>query len=146
VTAPLLFVPPEALWEVWPKVCQHIVDIHDACDEPWGIDEMFGELVAGKSFLWAVADLSGFLVVQMLEGKHERVLHCWICYNRSGEPPIAYWPDLQRIAREHGCSRITFENDRPGFQRHIPGLRMRYLYSAAVPGEDDGREEDHHQQ
>lgn len=95
-------------------------------------EDVFLELVAARAFLWSTPDLAGFLILQVAEHPEGRALHCWICANATDEPPLAYWDQLQEIARTNACSRITFENDRRGFQRHIPGLRVRYLYSADV--------------
>lgn len=140
MTEPLRLVPPAAVRAVWPTIREHVVAMQAACREAWLPEDVFNDLVSARAFLWALADLSGFLVVQIPVGPEGRTLHCWLCYNRSGEPPIAYWDDLLTIARESECSAITFENDRPGFQRAIPGLRVRYLYRAEVPGGDDGRQ------
>lgn len=141
MTERLLLIPPDQVRGVWPKVRAPIVALQEACDEAWLPEDVFNELIAGTAFIWALADLSAFLVIQLPEGPEGRDLHAWICYNSSGEPPIAYWDQLLWIARQCDCKRITFENDRSGFQRHIPGLRVRYLYSAQVPGGDDGRQE-----
>lgn len=147
MTEPLRLVPPPSIRAVWPAIREHVMALQAACREPWLPEDVFNDLATAKAFLWALPDLSGFLVVQVLDEPHGRDLHCWICYNRSGEPPIAYWDQLLDIARDNGCASVSFENDRPGFQRAIPGLRVRYSYRAEVgPGGDDGQQEDHHHQ
>ncbi len=120
---------PGAIRKEWHKIRDRVEAMRVACKELWLTEDVFNELVAAKAFLWGTDDdYSGFLILQLPVREHGRDLHCWLCYNRSGEPPIAYWDELVEIAAANECVSITFENDRPGFQRHIPGLTVRYLY------------------
>lgn len=137
----LTMTPPNRVREVWPMIRDRLHRVSTECDEPWMAEDVFGQLVTGNAFLWATQDFAGFLILQLAPQPYGRELHCWICCNATDEPPLAYWSQLQSIAADHKCCRITFENDRRGFQRAIPGLRVRYLYSAEVGG-DDGRQQD----
>lgn len=128
----LTMVPPPQVREAWPMVRDRIAAIAAACNEPWIAEDVFQQLVTAQAFLWGTFDLAGFLVLQVAQQPYGNELHCWICSNSTDEPPVAYWGQLQDIARNNACVRITFENDRRGFQRHIPGLRVRYRYSADV--------------
>jgi hypothetical protein len=128
----LTMTPPADIREVWPTLRDRVAQIQLECDEPWLPEDVFNQLMGGQAFLWGTEGLEGFLVLQLAEQPYGRELHCWICCNGTGEPPIAYWPQLLGIAADHHCVRITFENDRRGFQRAIPGLRVRYRYSAEV--------------
>lgn len=118
--------------DVWPVIRDRIADVAVACDEKWIAEDVFFQLSTGNAYLWGTDDLSGFLILQVVVQPYGRELHCWICCNQSGEPPIAYWDQLLEIAREASCIAVTFENDRKGFQRAIPGLRCRYHYRADV--------------
>lgn len=123
---------PDDVRDRWPSVRDRIASIGEECGERWMAEDVFYQLMTGSAYLWGTDDLSGFMILQVGAQPYGRELHCWICSNQSGEPPIAYWDQLLEIAREQQCVRVTFENDRPGFQRHIPGLRLRYAYSADV--------------
>lgn len=124
----LVFFPPEQLWEAWPKIVDRLSAIAESCGERWTAKDVFDALQQPSAFLWGTEDLAGFIIVELPVLPHGRELHCWIVANGSDAPPAAYWPQLLEMAAEHDCCRITFENDRAGFQRHIPGLRLRYKY------------------
>lgn len=128
----LTLTPPDGVRRVWPQIRDRIDAVRIACSEQWFTEDVFNALVGAQAFLWGTDDLSGFLIVQLPEQPFGRELHCWIVCNGTDEPPLAYWEQLREMAAECGCCRITFENDRKGFQRAIPGLRVRYLYSAEV--------------
>jgi hypothetical protein len=132
MTDRLTMVLPQDARAAWPHVRDQIAEIARACGERWIAEDVFFQLGAGGAYLWTLDDFSGFLVIQIVVEPYGRELHCWICYNKSGEPPIAYWDQLLEIAREQNCVAITFENDRKGFQRAIPGLQVRYLYRAEL--------------
>ncbi|HEV2078707.1 MAG TPA: hypothetical protein VGR19_02255 [Allosphingosinicella sp.] len=132
MTEALTMILPEDVRDVWPTVRGRIAAIQEACDEPWLPEDVFNELVNAQAFLWGTEDLKGFLILQVPPQPYGRELHCWICCNETGEPPLAYWEQLLGIARDNQCVRITFETDRKGFQRAIPGLRHRHFYSAEV--------------
>lgn len=123
---------PAHVREVWPLVRDRIASIAAECAEPWIAEDVFFQLQAGGAYLWSTDEHKGFLVLQVVIEPHGRELHCWICYNDTGEPLIAYWEQLLDIAREQECTAITFENDRPGFMRAIPGLRRRFMWRATV--------------
>lgn len=126
---PQLFLQaPEALRSWWPQVRQRIVDIAAACEEPWSAEDVYDALREKTAFLWGTHDLSGFIVIELPVQPHGRELHCWIVANGTDTPPSGFWQQIVRMGTECGCCRITFENDRAGFQRHIPGLRLRYKY------------------
>lgn len=125
---------PQELRDYWPKVRQRIADIAAACGERWTAEDVYEELRLNErggagAFLWGTDDLSGFIVMQIIYEAHGRELGCWIVSNASGASPKDYFPQLVQIGHENECCRIVFENDRAGFQRHIPGLRMRFKYS-----------------
>lgn len=132
MTDQLTMTLPQDVRRVWHNVRDQIASIADACSERWMAEDVFLMLATENAYLWATDDFTGFLIVQILVQPYGKELHCWICYNHSGEPPIAYWDQLLEIAREQQCCAVTFENDRKGFQRAIPGLRVRYSYRAEV--------------
>jgi hypothetical protein len=132
VTDILQMTLPPHVRDVWPLVRDRVAAMAAACDEAWMPEDVFQQLVVGDAYLWGTPDLSGFLVLQIATQPYGRELHCWLCFNDTGEPPIAYWDQLLEIARDNRCVAVTFENDRQGFQRAIPGLRVRYMYRAAV--------------
>lgn len=123
---------PEHVREAWPLVRDRIAAIARDCGEPWMPEDVFVQLMAANAYLWGTPDLSGFLILQVSAQPYGRELHCWIVSNQTGEPPSAYWDQLLEIAREQNCVAVTFENDRPGFQRAIPGLRRRFMWRATV--------------
>ena len=132
MTQQLTMTLPPNVRAAWPVIRERVARMHAACGEPWLPEDVFNELVNARAFLWGTEDLEGFLVLQVVPQSYANELHCWLCYNATTEGVGAYWEQLQAIARENECSRITFENDRKGFERAIPELRLRYLYSATV--------------
>ena len=132
MTDRLTMTLPDDVRETWPLVRDRVAAIAAHCGELWMAEDVFLQLMAGNAYLWGTSDVAGFLVLQVAAQPYGRELHCWLCFNETGEPPIAYWNQLLDIAREQNCVAVTFENDRQGFQRAIPGLRCRYMYRAAV--------------
>ncbi len=132
MTERLTMILPPDVRASWPLVRDRIAQMQVDCDEPWLPEDVFNELVNARAFLWGTEGLEGFGVMQVSPQAYGNDLHVWLCYNATSDGVAAYYEQLLEIARANDCCRITFENDRPGFKRVIPALRMRYLYSVKV--------------
>lgn len=126
-------VEPEALRHTWAAIRDRVAAISDEFNEPWLADDVFHELLTKNANLWALDDLSGFLVLRLFATQYERQLHVWLCWNGSEPTIAAYLEQLKGIAAANDCDRLTFESPRK-YHRALPGLRVRYAYSIEVEG------------
>lgn len=119
--------------DAWPSIKDRVAALSAAHGEAWMGEDVFHQLQCGNSHLWALDDLSGFVVLQVFVTSYERVLHVWICCNNSGNRMADYFDQIKGIAAENDCQRVTFESSRR-YERALPGLKVRYLYSAEIGG------------
>lgn len=132
--APLLRpVEPLELRHAWAAIRDRVQALSDRFNEPWIAEDVFHELLTNNAHLWALEDLSGFLVLRLFATGYERALHVWICCNDSEPNIAAYLDQLKGIAEANDCSRVTFESPRR-YHRALPGVRATFAYSIDVGG------------
>ena len=96
-------------------------------------EDVFHEIMCRNAHLWALDDLSGFVVLHVHVSAYEKSLHVWICCNDSGNRIAQYFDQIKGIAAENECQRVTFDSPRR-YERALPGLKVRYTYSAEIGG------------
>jgi hypothetical protein len=133
MSAELHLVSPAELRHVWAQVRDRVAALADKHNQPWIADDVFHELLVGNSHMWALDDLSGFLVLRVFATLYERTCHAWICCNASSDRIADYLEQLKGIAEDNDCTRITWESDRK-YHRALPGVRVSYAYSIDVGG------------
>lgn len=131
-TQALTKVPIEELAVVWPKVRDRIQALRDRFDEPWLPEHVFLEIMQGGTYLWTTGDLRGFVVLQVLASPYSRDLHVWMAWNDTEARVGDYLEQLKALATEHGCQEITFESERAGWLKALPGVRLRKRFAIAV--------------
>jgi hypothetical protein len=119
--------------DAWPEIKDRITALAGDHGEAWMAEDVFHQIQVGNAHLWALDDLSGFVVLQVFVSSYERVLHVWICCNNSSNRMIDYFDQIKGIAAENDCKRVTFESSRR-YERALPDLKVRYLYSAEIGG------------
>ena len=83
----------------------------EASDDAWIPEDVYADCYAGRSLLFVLGDVDGFGVVQ----PQGDTLHVWCGWGA--------WlmdegmTELFRIAKQGGARRITFDSNRPGWQR-----------------------------
>lgn len=137
-TPRLEMIPSRGLRMVWPLIRARLDALAE--DEFWVSEEVFAEIAGGNTYLWTTPQAEGFVVLQLHVTAFERVLHVWVAINDSDADPGAFIPQLLEIAAGHGCSRLTWESTRRGWERAVPTAHVRYLYTVPVGG-SDGLEE-----
>ena len=107
------YVKPEELRLVWDQVRPALLEVKEASQEPWIPEDVYADCYAGKSMLFVLGDsrVTGFGVVQ----PQGDTLHVWCGWG-------AWLMDegmreLFAIAKQGGARRISFDSNRPGWQR-----------------------------
>lgn len=125
---PYLLVDRGALDEWWSLIVAQVAALGKTQD--WSPDDVRQLIANGDAELWATPGGECFVVVCVNVTPWGRSLFVWVgCNQESGAPAAAYVPQVQAIARHHGCDRFEWESDRAGFRRVFPNARMRYLFS-----------------
>lgn len=122
---------PAQLRPVWREIRERIARLADKLEQPWAPEDVFHEILVGNAHLWALSDLSGFVVLRLFATDYERVLHVWICCNSSGHKIADYLEQIKGIAAANDCQRVTFESPRR-YHRALPGVKATYSYSIDV--------------
>lgn len=131
MTAPALQpVPTERVRAVWPDIRDAVADVHRLDpDGGWIPEDVFFELARGGTYLWTTEGNRGFIVAQVLVNPYSRKLHVWIAHNADGDWTPEFFEQLKDIAASNDCQSITFNSDRTGWTRALPGLRATTHYS-----------------
>ena len=130
--APTLFpVAPDQLRASWKEIRDRIDKLSIDLVQPWMPEDVYHEILTGNAHLWALADLSGFVVLRLFASNYERVLHVWICCNASSHRMVDYLEQIKGIAEANDCARVTFESPRR-YHRALPGVKATYSYSIDV--------------
>lgn len=129
MTAPrLLLVPSENLREVWPALRERIAALGTRTSEPWLVEDVFADIVAGNSHLWVTHDLAGFVVLTVWSAAYARDLHVWLGDNETEATAAEFVPQIREIARSLNCGRVMWESPRR-WERALPGVDVRHLYT-----------------
>lgn len=125
---PYLLIDRTALTGWWPLIVDRIEALGKSQD--WAPEHVARMLAVGDAELWATPGSECFVIVTVNVSPWGRSLFVWIgCNQESGALAAAYVPQVQAIARHHGCDRFEWESDRAAFGRVFPNARKRYLFS-----------------
>jgi hypothetical protein len=75
--------------------------------------------------------IEAWVILQIHVRPYDKALHIWNAGENTEARASDYWPQIMRIAAEHGCSHVTIETPRR-WERVLPGAVVRYLYRFEV--------------
>lgn len=108
-----VFIAPQDLHTVWPKVKLGLHIIRKKTDQKWIPEDVYASLKAGTSQLFMIDD--GFLILQSLkdEWTNEPYLHIWAAFHANhDEITEDIHRNLRQIAHNIGAKSITFTSPR----------------------------------
>lgn len=114
---------------VWPLISDRLAKLAERND--WIPEDVFFELTCDRASLFITPGAKGFVVACCLRTRWANDFHCWIADNETLANAIDYLPQMKVMARERGCSAITFESDRR-WERAMPEAVKRFTYSIPV--------------
>lgn len=129
MTPALIFVPQPELRRVWPNVREALAKLSEADRHEWIPEDVYRELSVGGTYLFTSPDFRAFLITQILVSPYARELHVWAASNEWAGDRLDFFAQLKSIAAENECTRITWNSDRTGWERAIPGVRATTRYS-----------------
>jgi len=109
-----LFIEPEKLRYWWHMVRPGLLEVKAASSEPWIPEDIYADCYAGRSMLWMMMENQapvGFGVLQ----PNGDTLHIW-----AGHGKFFLEEGMKHafeIAKAGGARRISFESNRPGWQK-----------------------------
>lgn len=131
MTAPVLqMVPPLEARAAYPLIRARLEQLSKG--EAWMPEDVYRDLCIGNAYLWRTPDLDGFLVLQISDTPATKDLHIWIAHNSSSGTVPEFMDQLRRIARDHHCTRITFESPRRGWLRVLPAMERRFFFTEKI--------------
>jgi len=105
------YVKPEDLRHIWHLVRPGLLEVKEASQEPWIPEDIYAECLAGRAMLWVTEDIDGFAVLQ----PQGDTLHIWCGWGAwMMEDGFKFLFD---IAKKGGASRMSFDSNRPGWQK-----------------------------
>lgn len=118
------------LW--WPTIREGVERASDYHLDGILPEDVFGALMAGNAGCYAGFHpenehvMEAFIICRKIESFGKAELLIWLAWH-PGTIGLAkdYWPQIEDIASELGCSRITIESPRP-YDRAIPGAILAY--------------------
>jgi hypothetical protein len=85
---------------------------------------VYAALESQKATLYLIlerGEIQGFLVLRVEQRLFDKALHIWILFNESPHDVMGIFSDeLDAIARESDCARLTFTTVRRGFEKIAP--------------------------
>jgi hypothetical protein len=144
MTFELRYAPPEHLHDAWEQIQEglEVCRLQDS-DSPW-VEDIYACLKFGQAFLYiGYVDnrYAGFVVIHVKPSPFNGVkrLHVWFAYNNHGFDILEVGQaHLEKIAKDLGCSRITFRANRESFERLSKGLGYRLQDIEMVKELDNG--------
>ena len=118
----LIAVPPDQLRALWPLVLPHIIKVRELCGEPWLPEDVYADLRNGTAWLLVRGELPNLTAVLVLKVEannynNERELLLWIASTSEGRDVLEHLPQVDQMARQAGCNRVTFSSTRRGWLR-----------------------------
>ncbi len=139
MTVRLDIVAPTNLRNVWPTVKKGMDITARVSKGNWIPEEAFTSIINGNMSLYvAVVDdkYAGFIILQKRAGFSGNSLHIFAFYviHEFGQYIDPNMEQLEEIAKSCGCSRITFQSPRKGWERR--GTRLGFEPETVLFGKD----------
>lgn len=110
--------------EAWPRVEEGVRKVRVRTRADWKPEDVYAACRMERAFLFLGED--GFVILEPVRSEYslEEWAHIWVAYSWTQDPDIlaAYQPEIDRIAREAGYSRITMESPRLGWLEKLQDL------------------------
>jgi hypothetical protein len=132
----LRFIHPDELATIWELIRPGIQRVKDVGSEPWIVEDVYASLKSGASSLYVGyldSDYVGFVVLMPIKDWGRMTLHIWLLFNASTHDVIGlFWPEIQRLARSIGATKIAMQTARNGFERRLAeyGFKTEKLFMA----------------
>ncbi len=113
-------VPIGEIADYWRLVRPMLIELEgrDAADD-WVQEDIYVACVTGKAALLVNdGDWKGFVVIEVYPNFGKPKLHVWVASKAKNVETWAYWEDIQQVARNAGCKKITFSSKLPMWDRH----------------------------
>jgi hypothetical protein len=109
-----VFIEPQKLREIWGWVRPRLLEVQEHSDGNWIPEDVYTDCFNGRSMLWVVTDQGkpvGFGVMQPLGD----CLHVWCGWGQMLMDEG--FRHIREIAKAGGSRRISFDSNRPGWER-----------------------------
>ena len=104
----------------WDFVRPGLERMCERMDTGWRPEDVYADCKHGVAWLYLAEGDEGFMVVREHINMHsaERSMYVWVMYAYEGENAIdRYMPDLDKLARENGYTKVIMDSPRRGWQR-----------------------------
>ena len=126
-------VNPEELSARWPALRAPIEQMLQDADEGEIPEQLYADIQCGNSYLWALDDDKGFVVLETHPTRTGRVLFVVMGWNESDPSARVYLEQIKGIAAENHCARIRWVSGRR-WERHLEEATVRFVYEINVEG------------
>ena len=118
----LIIVPPDRLRAIWPLVLPHLIKVREACNEQWIPEDVYADVRSGAAWLLVRGEAPALTLVCVLRidasiYNSDKDLVMWIASSTEGSDVLEHWPQIEQMARQAGCKRVTFNSPRRGWLR-----------------------------
>lgn len=123
----LRYIPPALLGEAWPIIEPGLLKITEHSFDPDFPAQIHAAVLAGGALLFMGTEpYQGFVILkqeQTYTGR--RGLHVWGVYSE-GADFSWHLAEIEQIAREQGCTQVTFSSPRKGWARRLKDYQPTY--------------------
>ena len=114
-------VLPHELHDYWPFVKEGLGKIKQTAQDDWLPEDVYTSVRNDTAHLYFTQAHDGFVVVNLLSGYDGGgEMHVWCAYGEDVDL-LQESKELDEVARELGCKRITFFSARKGWARNKIG-------------------------
>lgn len=105
------YIEPNDLRHIWHLIRPGLLEVKEASNEAWIPEDVYSDCFAGRAMLWVTDEFDGFAVLQ----PQGETLHVWCGWGAwMMEDGFNF---LFEIARKGGASKMSFDSNRPGWQK-----------------------------
>jgi hypothetical protein len=118
------YIQPNELRNWWNWVRPGLEKIKEKSTEPWIPEDVYADCYSQNSMLWVLLRHDrpvAFMVLQPLGD----TLHVWCAFAYEEDCLLEGWENVQRIAKEGGATKVTFDSNRRGWDRTAKKLGFR---------------------
>ena len=100
----------------WYRLVPCLRTVQAKAPAEWTIPEVYQACRDSEAFLFLAPE--GFCILRPLADGHPTV-QVWIAYAEGGGNLTRYEPEIERLAREIGATRLIFSSPRLGYRRAL---------------------------
>jgi hypothetical protein len=118
------YIQPQELRSWWPWVRVGLDKVKTKSTEPWIPEDVYADCFEQRSMLWVFLKENrpvGFAVLQPFQ----TTLHVWCGYAYEPDCLFDSWELIQEIARAGNANAVTFDSNRPGWDKTARKLGFR---------------------